>query len=372
MPHATKDVLRKTLERPVELPSNTYLHFYNGGKLRAEFMGEPSPKDDFRSEEWILSTNRAITPGRDNPPDKGISRVRLADGSVALITELLEAFPVECLGEKHYKRFGATLGVLVKIFDVGDGAHIPVHWHPSPEFAKQHLKSPYGKNECWIVIGTRPGAKAWVGWKEEVGEARFRQWMEAQDVAAMRAQLREIEPKVGDIIFLRDGFVHSLGSGLCVLEPQEPSDWNILAEWKGYPYSRDDANCGLGWDLALECARFDAMSLDYLNGYVRRQRLTVRQTDGAREDEPLPEEARRFFWFSCLDLKPGSKLDLKGDGSFYGLIGVQGEGELRGAFGSLPIRRGRSYFVPARLPAFDLVNTGKSRLEVYRAFPPAL
>jgi mannose-6-phosphate isomerase len=371
MASVDKDLLKKTLEAPVELPSNTYLHFYNGGKLRAEFMGEPNPRDDYRSEEWIFSTNRAITPGRDNPPDKGISRVRLASGQVMLITDLLEAFPEECLGRRHIEKHGGKLGVLVKIFDVGDGAHIPVHWHPSPEFSRRHLNSPYGKNECWIVIGTRPGAKAWVGWKEDVGEARFREWMEAQDVAAMRAHLHEITPKVGDIIFLRDGYVHSLGSGLCVLEPQEPSDWNILAEWEGYPYGKEDAHCGLGWDLALKAAKFDSMPLEYLNGYVRRRASVLRTRSGAREETVLPEEARQFFWFTRIEVPPRLSLDLPGGRGFYCLIGVQGQGELRGPFGRRPIARGKSYFIPASLPGFEVAGTGERPLEVYCCFPPA-
>jgi mannose-6-phosphate isomerase len=293
-----------------------------------------------------------------------------------VMLSFMASFCAPCKKEMPYlqslhEKYGPKLGVLVKIFDVGDGAHIPVHWHPSPEFARQHLKSPFGKNECWIVIGTRPGAKAWVGWKEDVGEARFRQWMEAQDVDSMRAHLHEIEPKVGDIVFLRDGYVHSLGSGLCVLEPQEPSDWNILAEWKGYPYGKEDAHCGLGWDLALKAARFDAMAHEYLNGYVRRQRVALRARDGAREENVLPEEARRYFWFTRLDLQPGSKIDLPGNRGFYCLIGVGGKGELRGGFGTRPISRGKSYFIAANLPGFDLVNAGKAPLEAYCCYPPA-
>jgi len=371
MAKVTKDLLQKALEAPIELPSNTYLHFYKGGKLRADFMGEPDPKDDYRSEEWIVSTNRAITPGRDNPPDKGFSRIRLPDGSVTIISDLLDAFPEESLGKKHHAKYGSTLGVLVKIFDVGDGAHIPVHWHPSPEFAREHLDSPYGKNECWIVIGTRPGARAWVGWKEDVGEAKFRGWLERQDVEAMRSHLYEIEPKVGDVLFLRDGYVHSLGSGLCVLEPQEPSDWNILAEWEGFPYGKEDAHCGLGWDLALQAARFDKMPREYLDEYCRRRYVTARRSDGAREEEVLPEEARRFFWFTRVRLDPGSTIDLPDQEGFHALIGNGGSGELRGAFGSRPITRGRSYFVPHCLPGFEVVNTGNEVLEVYRCFPPA-
>jgi len=371
MLQATTEILKKTLKAPVELPSNTYLHFYKGGKLRAEFMGEPNAQDDYRSEEWILSTNRAVTPGRENPPEKGISCIRLADGSKTILTELLEALPEECLGKNHVKRFGPKLALLVKIFDVGDDAHIPVHWHPTPEFSKKYLDNPYGKNESWIVVGTRPGAKAWVGWKEDVDEAQFRKWMDAQDVEAMRAHLHELEPKVGDVIFLRAGYVHSLGSGLCILEPQEPSDWNILAEWEGFPYSREDGTCGLGWDLALKGARFEAMPVDYLKSFVYRKPSPLRTKNGAREENWLPDEARPFFWFTRLVLAPGSKIDLPGNrGKFSGIVGIQGKGELRGEFGSRPLGRGKSYFIPASFPGFDIVNTGEGDLEAFCFLPP--
>ena len=171
---ASQNELQSMLNAPIALAPNTYLHFYNGGKLRAEFMGEPDPKDDYYSEEWIFSTNRAETPGRDNPPDKGFSRIELPSGETVLLKALLDAFPKETLGSAHVAKYGTDLGVLLKIFDVGEGAHIPIHWHPNPDFSKEHLNSPFGKNEAWILIGTRPGAKAWIGWKEAIDKAEFR------------------------------------------------------------------------------------------------------------------------------------------------------------------------------------------------------
>ena len=86
----SKEELALLLKRPIYLERNSYLHFYNGGKLRAEFVGDPDEGDDFYSEEWIFSTNRAVTPGRANPPDKGISRIRLRSGDIVRITELLQ------------------------------------------------------------------------------------------------------------------------------------------------------------------------------------------------------------------------------------------------------------------------------------------
>ena len=43
---ASKEMLKKMLDKPIYMAPNSYLHFYNGGKLRADFLGEPDPKDD--------------------------------------------------------------------------------------------------------------------------------------------------------------------------------------------------------------------------------------------------------------------------------------------------------------------------------------
>lgn len=368
---ASKEELKQLIQKPIYLAPNTYLHFYNGGKLRAKFMGEPEPKDDFRSEEWIFSTNRAITPGRDNPPDKGHSRVKLPSGEVVLLQDILKEFPEETLGRKHYEKFGPNLGVLLKIFDVGDGAHIPVHWHPSPQFSSQHLNSPFGKNEAWIVIDTRPGAKAWVGFKEDIKKEDFKKWMEAQDVETMRKHMHVIEPKPGDVIYLTDGWVHSLGAGLCILEPQEPTDWNILAEWKDYPYEKEDAACGLNWEVALDAARFEAMPADYLNGYVRRTPEIIRQQNGSVEERLVPQEAKKYFWITRL--KIGTEIDMPEGQNFHCLVPTQGKGIIKGAFGDIEISKSKSVFIPNHLGGYKIVNTGSGeKLEVIACYPPEL
>lgn len=367
---ASKEELKSLLGRPIPLAPNTYLHFYNGGKLRAKFVGEPNPQDDFRSEEWIFSTNRAVTPGRDNPPDKGYSRVQLPSGEIALLQELLKAFPNDTLGAKHFEKFGANLGVLLKIFDVGDNAHIPVHWHPSPAFSSKHLNSPFGKNEAWIILDTRPGAKAWVGFKEDIDKNEFKKWMEKQDVETMRKHMHVIEPNPRDVIFLTDGWVHSLGSGLCILEPQEPTDWNILSEWEGYPYTREDGACGLDWDTALDAARWEAMPSDYLNTYVKRTPKVIRSEDGSVEEALVPEEAKKYFWVSRLIV--GNRITIPDGRGFHCLVTTQGEGILKGPFGETPIKKGKSVFIPFTLPGYTLINKGKEKLEVISCFPPQL
>ena len=128
---------------------------------------------------------------------KGLSRIQLPGGEMVLLKHLLESFPNETLGERHVDKFGPNLGVLLKIFDVGDNSHIPIHWHPAPEFAQEHLNSPFGKTEAWIIIGTRPGAKAWIGCKETLSRAEFAELMHAQDIESLRSLMHLLEPQVG-------------------------------------------------------------------------------------------------------------------------------------------------------------------------------
>jgi len=367
---ADADQFKRAVEAPVRIAPHTYLHFYNGGKLRAKFMGEDNPQDDFRSEEWFFSTNRAVTPGRDNPPDKGFSRIYLPNGEIVLLHDLLEALPIETMGEAHHAKFGTKLGILVKIFDVGDDAHIPVHWHPSPQFSKAHLNDDYGKNEAWVVLDTRPQAKTWVGWKEDIDPADFKKWLEAQDRETMIAHMHEFVPQPRDIIFLRDSYAHSLGSGVCIMEPQEPTDWNILAEWEGFPFGREDAACGLDWDTALEAVRFDAMPLDYLNGYVRRPPEVIREEDGSVEEKLVPDEAKQYFDVKRLIVK--GRISMPGDRGFHCLSGISGKGKVTGAFGDCPIAKGIFYFIPACLGGYTLVSDGDEPLEAMCFYPPAI
>lgn len=367
---ADADLFKQAVEKPVPIAPHTYLHFYNGGKLRAKFMGEPAPQDDFRSEEWFFSTNRAVTPGRENPPDKGFSRIFLPNGEAVLLHDLLEELPVECLGEAHHKKFGTQLGILVKIFDVGDGAHIPVHWHPSPEFSKAHLNDPYGKNEAWIVLDTRPNAKTWIGWKEDIPRETFMGWLRNQDREAMLAHMHEFEPQPRDVIFLRDSYAHSLGSGVCIMEPQEPTDWNILAEWEGFPFSKEDAACGLDWETAVEAMKLEAMPLDYLNDYVRRTPEVVREEDGSAEYKLVPDEAQQYFDVKRLIVE--GQLSMPGEQGFYCVAGIRGQGRLDGPFGACPIARGKFYFIPACLGGYRIVSEGEEPLEALCFYPPAL
>ena len=302
-------------------PTRVY-RFYQGGLLIDRLRGEPE-RDTDHPEDWVGSVTAANNPGRDEP-EAGLSR--LAGGG--LLRDAIAADPEGWLGPAAS---AGTTGVLVKLLDAAQ--RLPVHAHPSRAFAAEHLRSPFGKTEAWIVLATREEhADVWIGLREPVDAATYRGWIESQDVDALLGSLHRVPVRAGDVIYVPAGIPHSIGAGVLIAELQEPTDFSIVCEWRGYPIDPDDTHLGMGWDVAL--GAFDL-----------------------RAHEPvtsLPEEAREFFW---ADADPSPA------GRFAIWIVTAGEGEIDGR----PARAGDTLAVPAAVT--DVQVSGA--LEILRCLGPA-
>ena len=301
--------------RAVELhrlrPTRVY-RFYRGGALIGRLRGEPEEDGSF-PEDWIGSVTEASNPGRDEPAE-GLSR--LADGR--LLRDVVEAEPERWLSAEHMRRFGTATGLLVKLLDSAE--RLPVHAHPSRPFAREHLASPFGKTEAWIVVATRgESADVWVGLGEPVEPERYREWIEHQDVHALLGSLNRLTVRAGDVVYVPAGVPHAIGPGVLIAELQEPTDFSLVCEWHGFPIRPEDAHLGLGWETALHA-------------------LDLRPHEPVRE---LPAQARSFFW---ADLHP------QVSGRFTILLALEGEGLV----GGLPARAGDAFALPAEAQALPI------------------
>jgi mannose-6-phosphate isomerase len=307
--------------RPERLTPTRVYRFYQGGLLIDRLRGD-AERDTDHPEDWVGSVTAANNPGRDEP-EAGLSR--LDDGR--LLRDAIAADPQGWLGPAAGS---GTTGVLVKLLDAAE--RLPVHAHPSPAFASQHLGSPFGKTEAWLVLATRDHASdVWIGLREPVDAATYRGWIDGQDVDALLGSLHRVPVSAGDVIYVPAGTPHAIGAGVLIAELQEPTDFSIVCEWTGYPIDPDDSHLGMGWDVAL-----GALDLE------------------AREPVlGLPEEAREFFW-ADREAEPA--------GRFAVWIVTGGEGEVDGR----PARAGDTFAVPAG--ATDIAVSGD--LEVVRCLGP--
>lgn len=312
--------------RPESVEPTRVYRFYRGGELIGRLRGEPE-HDDVYPEDWVASVTHASNPGRHEPM-AGLSR--LTDGR--LLRDAIAADPEKWLGASHVERFGTSTGLLIKLLDAA--VRLPVHAHPTRAFAREHLDSPFGKTEAWIVLATRSDdAEVWLGLRDPVSADEYRSWIDLQDTEALLGSLHRVPVHAGDVIFVPAGVPHAIGAGVLMVELQEPSDSSIVCEWKTFPIASEDSHLGIGWDAALDAIRLDAFE----------------PTLG------MPQEVREFFW-ADETAAPADR--------FAVLLVLEGEGEIDGR----AARAGDAFALPAACDQFDVAGN----MRVLRCLAPEI
>lgn len=316
--------------RPFLLPPNTFEHFYKGGSRISELRN--SPIGSHRPEEWLGSVVTRF----------GESTTGLTPFGDSTLRAEIEANPIDWLGAEHVARHGSSPSVLVKLLDPAQ--RLPVHVHPSRSFASEHLDCPYGKTEAWVILESETsGGEVFVGTHRAVAHQEWADLVVEQDSEAMLELLRPITVRSGDAVLVPAGTPHAIGQDLLVLELQEPTDLSLLLEWRDFDIDgATDGHLGLGFDVAIGAIRPDALTDADL------ERLVVRATpsQGQHDDtvvSVMPPEADPYFRAWAVH----SSVQVKLPDGFGVLLVVDGEGQLVHNSGSINIRRGDAFVVPA-------------------------
>jgi mannose-6-phosphate isomerase len=332
--------------QPIRLEPNLPRAFYRGSNAIAAFRGmSTQPGEVGQPEDWIASSTTQWGKG-----PSGLSV--LPDGR--LLRDAVAADPVAWLGPEHIERHGREPQLLVKLLDAGQ--RLPVHVHPDRPFAADHLSSPFGKTEAWLIVEAGADAYVHLGFSRDVAADELAGWCAAQQTETMLGATNRISVAPGDSVLVPAGLPHAIGPGILLVELQEPTDFSIFLEWKGFALDGpSEGHLGLGYEVALQCVNRVATG---------PQRLELLRSN--RDPNAFPAEADPFF--RAERLRPDPSLTL--DPGYSVLIVLDGAGELRGGEirSPLPIRRGDTILVPYASGAVEIAGDGLSAI---RARPPA-
>jgi mannose-6-phosphate isomerase len=331
--------------RPIVLAANQPQRFYRGGDAIARFRGA-APANDHVPEDWVGST----TAIHGSAP---LGLTELPDGR--LLRDAVAAEPELFLGTQHVAAFGPDPAVLVKLLDAGE--RLPVHLHPDRAFAREHLDSPYGKSEAWLVL---QGGTLHLGFHDDVDPDTLRGWFDAQDPDAMLAASNELRVSPGDCVYVPAGTPHAIGEGVFMVEVQEPSDLGVMLEWRGF-VPQESATMGLDLETALAATRSDAVSADEIESWTRRSSDAPKTRPGARA--VVPPDANGYFRAEWLEPEPSVELEP----SFAILVVVDGAGRLATDGGELDLAHGDTVLVPYAAGEGELTGA----LEAIRCLPPS-
>ena len=359
-------LLRQGIKCPLPLAYHPLYRFYEGGSLTRKFRGLPDREDDWWSEDWVGSCTGANNPGPDGRA-QGFSTVDITGIGPILLKDVVEALPEEMVGARFAQRWGPITGVLVKL--LSPLGPVPVHAHPTREWAWQHVGSTFGKTEAWIFLDT-PGdgsetAHAGIGFTPGVDRNWFSAAVRHHDRASVRGALHRTEVYPGDVFVAHAGVPHYLGPLVSFIEVQEPSDLLVIAE--APEQEEAAATMGLGWDLALDMIDYEGQERAKTLARARQEPRLVRTSHESRETRLFHDDVLEFFDATLLEVPDEIEID---DGRFCIAIVTSGEGSLTGNFGQVPVRQGETFAFPASLAI--RVVAGRAPVKIVRCFGPSV
>lgn len=316
-------------DKPIFFEKNRVFRVYTGGKLFANFFGDDSTDGNY-PEEWVASSVHALNEGSTDEHE-GISKI---EGTGLYLSEALEQYRSELLGERE------DIGILTKILD--NAIRLPVQAHPDKAFSAKYFNSKYGKEESWVILATRPGAKIFYGFKDGVTLEEFEHAIDESDSGSneMESLLKSIDVKPGDVVYIPAKLVHAIGSGCLLLEVQEPTDFTIQPErWCGeYRLSDNEMYLGLSREDALGC--FD-MAKSYPAPLTPK---ALESGDGVLYEAMIDGSITTSFSVRMVTLSGGS-FTLGRGAAIY--VALDGAGRITGDGYSRNIKKGDYFMMPA-------------------------
>ena len=115
------------------------------------------------------------------------------------LTELIEIYMGDLVGDKVYENFGLSFPLLFKLIDANENLSIQVH--PGDEVAMERHNS-FGKTEMWYVLDADPGAELIIGFERNCDREEYLAALENDQVESL---LQNVPVKKGDVFFFPAG-----------------------------------------------------------------------------------------------------------------------------------------------------------------------
>jgi len=330
--------------RPLRLNDNRVPVFYSGGAKINKFRAQPH--DIHGPEDWVGSITK-LPPSI--MPDGAHPKTGTSLTEEGFLDDLITANPQAWLGEELSQIMKGNSSLLVKLLDAGE--RLPIHAHPTRDFAQQHLNSFFGKTEGWIVLDSDPGSKIWLGLREEISGEKLALHIQNQSIEEILGLMNEYSVSVGQVIYVPAGTLHAIGPGTLIAECQEPTSFSILCEYTSFGLSESAATLGLGWEQAISGLTLKPDPRAIENYFPKERELL--KTDSSSINSLFAKEGDEFF--RALRIITTSEVTLPSR-SFSILIVSHGSGLLTWDAGVIGVRSGETLVIPAAASGGKLVG----------------
>lgn len=304
-----------------------------GGRQMETAFGKKLPADIPVGESWELSGVQGDISVVANGKLKGNN-----------LSELIEIYMGDLVGEKVFEKYGEEFPLLIKLIDADDVLSIQVH--PDDKLAAERHNS-YGKTEMWYIIDHQPGAELFLGFNQPVDRQKYLDYLNRGELDKL---LNRYKVEKDDAYFIPAGAIHAIGKGILIAEIQQTSD----ITYRVFDWNRTDAN-GNGRELHTELA-LDSIQYQEKHDY----QLTAKPVaNTAANLQSCP-----YFETNTLLVDGTMERDYAKLDSFVIYICLDGTLTLTTDQGVETIAKGETVLLPAQFESATLAGDGKL-IEVY-------
>jgi mannose-6-phosphate isomerase class I len=353
------EALRRSLAALAQRPFRTRPTFLPGpwgGQWLRRVLGVETEAPNLAWSYELITPESGILLGDSQPAEVGFEL-------------MMAGHAEEVLGRAVAERFGHSFPIRFDYLDTFEGGHLSIQCHPSEEYMQQTFGLPYTQHETYYVMVTTPGARIFLGLREDADVAAFQ--AEAE-LAARPGEAFEPERYLQThpaeqhrLYLIPAGTPHASGAGNVVLEI---SATPYLYTLRFYDWLRRDLDGGLRpVHLRHAFSNLDPRRRGEAVRDLLPEPTAVRGGAGWSELElgRLPE---LFFAVHRLDFD--DEVADETAGRFHAVNLVAGEeAEVRTATGAVhPLSYAETIVIPAAVGEYRLRRVRGGPCKVVKAF----
>lgn len=199
----------------IQFKSNVRDYIWGGTKLKNKY--HKKSKYSEIAESWELSAH--------------LEHPSIIVNENISFNDLLKRKDIHKLLGYNYLKY-SSFPLLVKLIDTKDKLSVQIH--PTNYYAKKY-ENDKGKSEFWYILEAKKDAGIYIGLKSRYSKSEIKKLVEHNKLFG---ELNFIPVKAGDSFYIPAGTVHTIGSGVTLVEVQQNSN----VTYRLYDYNRIDKN----------------------------------------------------------------------------------------------------------------------------------
>jgi mannose-6-phosphate isomerase class I len=302
-------------------------------------------------------------------PEQGI--VLESSGNLLEISfDLLMAHDARAILGHHADSFGQQFPIRFDFLDTVRGGNLSVQCHPRPSYIRQHFGEDFTQDETYYILDTKPEAKVYLGFQENIDPAEFRSALEnsLQNGTPVEIEhfVRALLSEKHRLFLIPNGTIHCSGTDNLVLEI---SATPYIFTFKMYDWLRLDLQ-GKPRPLNIQRA-FDNLYFERRGELVDRKLVapSILVDEGDEwQVYHLPTHPSHFYDVHQIEFN--TSVNVCTDGSPHLLMLVEGTSlRLETCNGkSQRFNYAETFLVPAAADCYRLINEGTTPTKVVKAY----